>query len=359
MKRMSSKHFMFFIIATSIIALRSYTSIFIEYGGRDTWFISLIASLLIFIYFIFPIKVCLNHNEFDFHKIINSCGSKTVSGFLILLFSIGLFLSSIESLSVEASSIHTNFFLSTPPWWCLLLFLLGGGYIINKDFNSILILVIITVSLVIVGDIILMALVTKYLDFNYILPFMHNAFSMNKWICLILIIGSLSSISISLPYLSEIYRSESLTRFTTFAIAICAILVVFSILSILTFFGPIRAANIFYPEYVESQRVQIASFLEFGELFYIFRTVCMWFLKYILSSYGILLLYKDKIKNKKLFIFLYSLIAFITSYLLTESQYYLFYSLKILQLINLVTFIITPCIIFILYSIKNKSKVTK
>ena len=103
--------------------------------------------------------------------------------------------------------------------------------------------------------------------------------------CLLEIIGSLSAVSISLLYLRNLDLKKYLVRYSSFAIIISGLLVTFSFLSIITFFGPERGANIFYPEYVQSQRVQIASFLEFGELFYIFRSTCLWFIKYILCSY--------------------------------------------------------------------------
>ena len=95
-------------------------------------------------------------------------------------------------------------------------------------------------------------------------------------------------------------KEKGLKTDVSLSLIICVSLVISSLISKITFFGPARAGNIFYPEYVEAQRVQIAHFLEFGEIFYIFRSVCMWFIKYLLSSYGILLLYEDKIKIIKM-----------------------------------------------------------
>lgn len=359
MNKMSTKHLMFFIVAVSIISLRSYSSIFINYGGRDSGLIAIIACIFIGIYFTILMGICEKTNCYNFLDMIKRNFSKPIASIITLIFSIGLFLTSIEASSVEASSIHTNYFLSTPTWYCLLFFIIPAAYVLTKNFSSILITVILSVSLVILGDIILFILLAKYLDFNYLLPILKDGFNQSKWICLLQIICSLSSISIVLPHLCHLDSKKYLKRYSVFAIIVCGILIVASFVSIITFFGPERAGNIFYPEYVASQRVQIASFLEFGELFYIFRSVIMWFLKYILASSGILLLYKDKINNKTIFIILYSTIMFVASYILTESQYYLFDTLEIIQWVLGFTFIIIPSICFFTNCIKSKRNINK
>ena len=178
-----------------------------------------------------------------------------------------------------------------------------------------------------------------------------------NWLCIFLVLGSLSSVAISFPFLKFLTKEKGLKTDVSLSLIICVSLVISSLISIITFFGPARAGNIFYPEYVEAQRVQIAHFLEFGEIFYIFRSVCMWFIKYLLSSYGILLLYEDKIKNKKIFIGIFSVLVFICSWYLTEGQYFLFYSLKLLQGFLLIPFSIIPVIAFTTHYFKHKKSV--
>lgn len=346
MNKLSSKHFMFFIIVTSTIALRSYSSIFINEGGRDTWLISILGSLIIFLYFMFLLYICRKSNLYNLNEIFSKVLPKRISGILVFIFSIGLFLAALESSSVSANSIHTNYFLDTPNWYSLLFIIIPAGYVLLRKFSSILVLVIIIVSLTLIGDIILIILIPKSLDFNYLLPIMKDGMTNDKWLCLLGITGSLSSIVIALPYLRYLDKKESLLKHSSLAIAISCILITLSFVSAITFFSPDRAAKMFYPGFIESQRAQIAGFFEFGELFYIFRSVCLWFIKYILSSYGILLLYKDKIKKKKLFVIIYSIALFAASFILTENQYFLFYSLRLLQLVNLVLFVAIPFIIF-------------
>lgn len=354
MNKMSTKHLMFLIIAVSIIGLRSYSSIFINYGGRDSGIAAIFACILIYLYLVYLMKLFKRGGNYNFRDIINNSFPKILGKCIIFIFSIALFLSAIESAAIESSSIHTNFFLSTPTWYCLLFILIPGGYILTRDFNSILITTISSVFLVLIGDSMLFLLMAKYLDFSFLLPILENGFDKNLWICLLLIVCSFSSVAIVLPYLNNIEKDKYLIKYSSLAILICSILVTVSFISIITFFGPERAANIFYPEYVASQRVQIASFLEFGEIFYIFRSVFMWLLKYILSSYGIILLYKDIIKNKKLFIVFYSTIVFIASYLLNKNQFFLFNTLEILQFITGAIYIIIPILCLLVYNFKSK-----
>ena len=356
MDKLSSKHFMFFILGCSMIALRSYSSIFVRLGGRDTWILAFFASIIFIVITMYLLNICIKSQTFNIKDIFFS-SSNWLGQIYMFIFAVGLFSCAVESASVEASSIHTNFFLSTPNWYCLLFLIIPAAYILTKQMNTILILVIITVTLTLVGDVALLALVSKYLDFNYLLPILGEGMTKGNWICIFLVLGSLSSVAISFPFLKFLTKEKGLKTDVSLSLIICVSLVISSLISIITFFGPARAGNIFYPEYVEAQRVQIAHFLEFGEIFYIFRSVCMWFIKYLLSSYGILLLYEDKIKNKKVFIGIFSVLVFICSWYLTESQYFLFYSLKLLQGFLLIPFIIIPLIAFTINYFKHKKSV--
>ena len=352
MDKLSTKHFTFFILGSSLIAIKSYSSIFINYGGRDIWLLFLISSLIFLIAFLYLINI--SKNNLDIKEVFLSLN--TFGKFLLYIFGLGLFLISVESASVLSSSIHSNFFLSTPIWYCLAFFLICTAYVLYKKFNSILILVLITVFSTLIGDIILFILIGKYLDFSYLLPIMNNGITYDKLLSIILMLGSLSSICISLPYLKLLSSKKGLVKHSTIALIICFSIIVSSLISTISFFGPIRAGNIFYPEFVQSQRIQIANFLEFGELFYIFKNVCMWFIKYILASYSIILLFKDRINNKKIFITIYSLIVFIASWYITKNQYYFFQWLKILQLCLLLTLLITPILGFTIYKFKHNKK---
>lgn len=181
MDKLSSKHFMFFILGCSMIALRSYSSIFVRLGGRDTWILAFFASIIFIVITMYFLNICIKSQTFNIKDIFFS-SSNWLGQIYMFIFAVGLFSCAVESASVEASSIHTNFFLSTPNWYCLLFLIIPAAYILTKQMNTILILVIITVTLTLVGDIALLALVSKYLDFNYLLPILGEGMTKGNWI---------------------------------------------------------------------------------------------------------------------------------------------------------------------------------
>ena len=114
MDKISSKHFMILILAVTTIAIRSYSSIFIKYGGRDSWLISIFSALFIFLHLYLLLKICIKTNTYDLNVIFNDSFNKIIGNILKFMFIIGLFLITIESSCIEASSIHSNYFLNTP-----------------------------------------------------------------------------------------------------------------------------------------------------------------------------------------------------------------------------------------------------
>lgn len=359
MNKLSTKHFIFFILGVSLIALRSYSSIFIRLGGRDTALIATFASIAFILFVMYLLKICAKTNTYNLTDIFYASSNKFIGNIFLFIFIFGLFLISVESSSVEASSIHTNFFLATPTWYCLLFFIVPAAFVLTKKLNTILIIVIVTVTLTLLGDVLLLVLISGYLNFNFVLPILKDGITANVLSSFILILGSLSSVAIVLPYLKYVNKKDGLIKDSTLATILASLLIISSILSYITFFGPERAGNIFYPEFVQSQRIQIANFFEFGELFYIFRSVCMWFVKYILSSYAIIILLNDKFKNIKVFVIIYSVIIFLSSWYLTKNQFILFDVLKYLQPILLISLGIIPLISFTLYYLRKKSKIQK
>lgn len=355
MNKISSKHFLLFILAVTMISIRSYSSIFINLGGRDSWIISILATIIIGLFFIILLKINVKTNEFDIKIIFDNCGGKAFGTILTFLFSIGLSLICIESTSVEASSVHNCFFLSTPTWYCILFFIIIAGYVISRNINSLIIMVVSIVSLTILGDIIILLSILKYLDLNHLLPILREGLIKNKLLCLVSLVGTLSSISITLPFLKYLHTKKSIMSDSIFALLICGFFISTSLGSIISFFGLERSTNIFFPEYIECQRIKIANFLEFGEIFFIFRSVCMWFLKYILSIHAILILYKDKIKTPNIFIIVYSFFVFVISNYISNNQYILFYNLKYLQYILIVPFIIIPLLAYSCFYFKNRN----
>lgn len=355
MNKISTKHFIFFLIGVTIISLKTYTSVFITLGDRDTWIIAIFSSLVFIIYLIYIISTCLRTETFDLKKIFLKSYPKVISKILLFIFALNLFINSIESASVEINSLHSTLFLQTPVWYALIFFLLPSFFILSKDIRTILIFVLISVFLLIINCIVFFVMAQGYSDTNNLLPIFTNPFSYDFVKTLIYILGGYSTFLISIPYLKYINNSKNLRKHSTYAALIVVIFVVLTFIIVISTFGPLRAKNIFYPEFVMGQRIKVAGFLEFGELFFIIQTVVGFFVKYTLSTYAILIIYNEEIKNKKLFIGIYSFLIFVLSNYLGQNNYYLHQMLSYFQIINLICFFIIPLITFSIYNLKVKA----
>ena len=72
MDKLSSKHFMFFILGCSMIALRSYSSIFVRLGGRDTWILAFFASIVFIVITMYLLNICIKSQTFNIKDIFFS-----------------------------------------------------------------------------------------------------------------------------------------------------------------------------------------------------------------------------------------------------------------------------------------------
>ena len=59
MDKLSTKHFAFFILGSSLIAIKSYSSVFINLGGRDTYLLFAISALIFSFVFLSFLKLKL------------------------------------------------------------------------------------------------------------------------------------------------------------------------------------------------------------------------------------------------------------------------------------------------------------
>lgn len=358
MNKLSAKHFVLFIFGVTFISFKTYSSLFIAEGGRDTWIYTIIAYLIFSLFAMYLIYIMDSRKTYDLTQVFTLGLSKTLGNILLFIFSIGLFLAALEAATVEANAIKTNFFIETPVWYILLFFLLPSFFIIGKKFITLLIFIILTSGSLVVNFINLSLITEKYKDIKYIMPVFSNGVGIELLKTSLLIIGSLSAFVIALPFLKYLNKDNKIKKHNFIALSIVGFICVYSIIGVLATFGPLRASNIFYPEYVQSQLVQIGGFLEFGEFFFVFQTVIGMFVKYLIATCSIYLIYEKQIKNKKAFITLYSLAIFILACFLSRNNYILFNILKYYQYVNLVTFVIVPLIAFLSFQI-NVHKIAK
>lgn len=356
MNKLSAKHFILFIFGVTYISFKTYPSLFIAEGGRDTWLYTLIIYLIFLAFAMYLIYIMDSRKIYNINEVFTMGLSKVLGNIFLFLFAIGLFLASVEATAVEANVVKSCFFLETPTWYIIIFFLLPSVFLIGKSIRSLLIFVIILISSLGVNTFALAAITEKYKDIKYIMPVFAGNIGSEFFSTLLLVLGSLSAFVIALPYLKYLNNGKDLRKHSFIAFGILGALCIYVLIGILSTFGPLRAANLFYPEFTQSQRVQIGGFIEFGDLFFLYQTVVGFFLKYIISAYGVYIIYKKYIKNNKYFITVYTLAVFIFATFLSRNNYILFFILKYYQYINLALFIIVPLIAFTSFSLRFKKK---
>ena len=110
------------------------------------------------------------------------------------------------------------------------------------------------------------------------MPVLSGNISSEFFSTLLLVLGSLSAFVIALPYLKYLNSGKDLRKHSVIGLGILGAVCIYVLIGDTTqVLDLIRAANLFYPEFTQSQRVQIGGFLEFGEFFFLYQTVAGFF----------------------------------------------------------------------------------
>ncbi|MGL4873192.1 MAG: GerAB/ArcD/ProY family transporter [Clostridium sp.] len=354
MLKLNSKHYIFFILAVSTISLRSYSSIFLRISGRDTYLSVFFASLILMLFFLFIIYTSIKRKNFNFESVFFKVYPKPIALLFLFFILLGFFLTSVESASIYASSIHTNIFIETPVWYCLLFFFIPISYVATKDLKTISYIVLICVFVVLISSFFMFFALLKHKDFSFIFPILFNGISKEIILSFFLSLGSFSSIVIILPYLRFVKDFQHLMKYSGLALIFIIISTTVYFFSMIVAFGPLRAGNIFYPEFIYYQRLQLHGFLECGEFFYILRIVFIYSLKYLLCFKSITLILDKRIRNKNVFTILFSFLAFLLSLYFASNQFFLFSILRYYQLVILIIFFILPLLTYTIYFFKTR-----
>lgn len=358
MNKISAKHFMLFIFGVTCISFKTYPSLFIQQGGRDTWLYALLTFFIFLAFAMYIMHIISKKKVYNINEIFTIGLGKSVGMIFLVLFAFGLFLSSLEAASVEANVIKSSFFLETPTWYIILFFIIPSVFLVGKNVRTLLTFILITVSSLVVNTIVFALITEKYKDIKYIMPVFSGNIGTEFFYTSLLMLGTLSSFVIALPYLRYLGKEDFLKKHSLIAFLMIGALCVYTFIGILATFGPLRASNLFYPEFTQSQRVQIGGFIEFGEFFFLYQTVVGFFIKYILCMYGIYAIFKKYIKNYKYYNTVYSIAIFIFATFLSRNNYIVFYILKYFQYINIILFIVVPLIAFTAFNIKYKKSKT-
>ena len=359
MEKITSKHFIFFIIATLSATLFNYPSLFIRLGGRNTWIFSIIASLIFFFFAILVLSIVKKNNAYKFDEVCYITLGKPLGTLFLVVFSIGLILVCIESASVSSSAIHTNIFIGTPIWYSLVFFIGTTLFISKNGFKSVLITSIVSISIASSLAVLIGVLSIKYTDLLRLLPILKDTTG-TMWISSILSqIGALSSFFILLPFLKRIDDNINLRKVSLITIPLVLFCLVFFIVNLISSIGAERSGNIFYPEFIQAQLIYFGGFIENGDILTMVISLLLWTIKYVIAIFSLYSIWEDKFKNKLTFLSIISIIVYISSLFLAKNVYTLFNILPYYQYISFVVFFFLPILIYGLYPLRKKAKVHK
>jgi len=356
MDKLNTKHLMFIIWGTSIVAMKTYPNIFIVNGGRDSWISVIIASILLFCYFVFLLNVCTKTKCFNMDEIYRKALGKTMGDIFLILFILTLIVNLIESSSVEANALHVNMLSDTPAWFFLLFILIPALYITKKGTRAIIIITIIGISLIMVAGVNLAILTAKYKKLTYLLPIMGNGVTKSFILSIIKALGCYGSIAICIPFLSKVTNKSKITKHCIIALLIVIQMEIFSTTGVLSTFEVSRVLNINYPKLIQTQLVSYSDFLEVGEFFVMLQMVGGWFIKYILALNAILILLKKLSFFNKYSIYIITLFVFIISFFISAKVLLLYKFLNLYVYFSVVSFILIPTIIFGIFYFRTKKR---
>ncbi|MBU3172290.1 GerAB/ArcD/ProY family transporter [Clostridium estertheticum] len=354
MDKLNTKHLMFIIWGTSIVAMKTYPNVFIINGGRDSWISVIIASILIFLYFIYILYVCKKNNCYNMDEIYHKAIGRTMGDIFLILFILSLIVSLMESASVESNAIHVNLLQETPTWFLLLFILMPAIYVTKKGTRAITIVVIIGISLIMVAGITLAVLTAPYKKYNYLLPIMANGVTQSFILSVIKALGCYSGIAACIPFLSSVCNKPKIIKHSIIAILIVIQMEIFANIGVLTTFSLVRVIGINYPKLIQTQLVSYFSFIEGGEFFVMLQMVGGWFIKYVLVLNAILILIKRLSFFNKYTIYIITLLVFIFSYFLSAKVVLLYKFLNIYVYFSVISLILIPTIIFSIFYFKTK-----
>lgn len=351
MDKLNSRHLIFIILGTCIVSYKTYPNIIVQCGRRDSWIAVSIASIFLILYAIYTLRIFIKTKCYDLYNIYTSALGKNLGSIFYILFIFTLFLTLVESASVEANSMHQNMILETPTWFILLLFIITTAYCVKKGLRPLIITTIAGMFFVMLAGTNLGILTQKYKDNKYLYPILQWGFDKNMIIATLRSLALYGPISILFPYLNNIVDKHRIIKTSLVGILIVVQMQIYSLIGVVTTFGYKKALTIYYPKLIQTQLVSHFDFLEAGELFVMLQIVGGWFIKYILTFYAFLKLIEIFYNKKKsTAILVISILVFILSHFTSKNGFLMLKLLVIYNYIVLINFIIIPAIIFTIYS---------
>ena len=282
----NSKHLFFILSSLAIVTLKTFPSIFIELGGRDTWISVVIASVCILLYVWLILSINKKTGNYNLFDIYSKTLGKTGGAIFFFLFLMTVLLTMFESAGAEGTVIHTSFLLTTPAWIFIAVCAISAVYIVKKGIAAVTITTVIAVIFISISGIILAILTQPNKEIKYIFPILENGMTFDFFLSILKVLGALSCVSIFIPYIDSVGDKKRLRKHSIIALLFIIQMQIVSMLGVITTFGPDRALNLVLAKMTQTQIIRVFGFLEAGELFVMLQVVGGWFIRYIVCFFA-------------------------------------------------------------------------
>lgn len=356
MDKFTSRHFAFLIMGASIVSMKTYPTIFTRNGMRDSWVAVIISTIIFLAYFLFILYTSRKFKCQNFYELYCEAVGKPLGTFFTALYAAALFLSLVESASVEANSMHTNMLLETPTWMFLLFFVIPAAYTVARDKVAIVTVTMIGIVLICAAGINLAILTSEYKRLELLFPIFENGLTSGFFIAILESLGLYATVAISLPYLADIKDNKRLLKHALIGLLIVAQMEVIASTGVMMSFDIKYLNTMSYPKLLQTQLVQHLRFLESGELYVMLQILGGWYIKYVITFYALIRVLTLLNFRSKYSINIITLIVLVSSYFISENLFFLFTCLNIYSYISLFNFAIIPTIMTLIFYFKKSMK---
>lgn len=354
MGTINTKHLFFVLSGLAIIALKTFPSSIIALAGRDSWISVAAASVLILLFILMITVVIRRTGNSSLHDIYVKTFGKAIGAVFSFLFMLTVLLSIFESAGVEASVMHEGFLIATPIWVFIAVSVLCAVYIAKKGIASVTILAVIAIFFISLSGVNLAFLTQRYKEIKYIFPIMEKGITGEFALSVLKSLGMFSSAIIFIPYLDSVGDKRKLTRHCMIALLYIIQIEIFSMLGVITTFGPDRAENLVFPKLTQTQIISAFGFMEAGELYVMLQIVAGWFMRLVLCLFALMEFMRlagITLKFKEYYI---GALTVVFSYLLSKDLFDLFKLMDHLFYVQLINFFVIPLIAYPVYYFKHK-----
>lgn len=356
---LNSKHLMFIVAGLSIVSVKTYPTIFIRLAGRDTWLAVAVAMLVILMYISYMIWICKKKNCYSMVRIYRTALGLSWGNAMIIFFLLSVILSLVECASVEPSAMHENFLLKTPIVTFIAVLMIVGMYIATRGYQAVITTTLIHVVGIATSGMGLFVLVSTYKNYDYLFPVMADGITFEFLLAVIKLIGAYGSITIILPFLSQVYDKENILKYIIIGTLFVAQNQIVSMIGTITTFSLPWLNIMFYPKLLQTQLVSQFDFMEAGELFVMYQLVGGWLIKYILCFFVAMTLLRLIGKKKNYSSWAISVIIFLTAQYLANNLFMMFDLLEYFLYISFVNLVIVPGVIFTVFLLKDRCIIPK